>query len=114
MTTIKTTFAAIAAATIGTSALAMTEVNGFGNQNYIPERSYVNLDLVRSATGGSVEILDYRGSVAGAVLGEAMVNAGANSDVRIQLDREPFSDVIAVLYDAEGNAVAERRLFLND
>ncbi len=91
-----------------TAATAATE--GFGLQKSADEASSLTLDLVRSENGGSVQIFDFASGERGVVLGDRMVSAGANNDVRINFDRQPFSDVIAVLYDADGNVTAERRI----
>ncbi len=105
--------ALVAALAAGTTASAAT-TSGFGLQRTADSASTINLDLVRSDTGGSVQILDYSNGGKGEVLGGKPLNVGANLDVRINLERKPFSDVMAVLYDADGNQVAQQRLVLND
>ncbi len=104
---------AFAAALLGTAASAANN-NSFGIQHYADAGSTIELDLVRADSAGTVEIIDNLTGVRGPVLGQATVAQGANADVRVQLQREPVGHVVAVLDDADGNAVAERLIRLND
>ncbi len=103
----KTTIALALTATLLGSAV--TAAPGFGLQRSIDDSTVVTLDLVRADVDGTVEITDFSGKV----LANEAVLAGANSNVRFQLDRQPVGDVLAVLYDANGDVVAERRLDRN-
>lgn len=62
-------------------------------------RSYVEIDMVRSAVDGIVEIREDRAG--GALLGQAPVHAGANPSFRIRLSRRPSTDVVAVLRNGD-------------
>ncbi len=100
----KTTIALALAATLLGSAV--TAEPGFGFQRTVEKGTLITLDLVRSDTGGRVDLTDINGRV----MASQEVIAGANSNVRFQLDRNPTGNVYAVLYNANGEVVAERML----
>ncbi len=108
----KTIALALVAALAGTTASAGNA--GFGLQRSATAADTLTVDLVRADTAGTVSILDYRAGVIGPVLGTSTVQAGANNDVLVKLDREPIGDVMAVIYDANGETVAQKRIILND
>lgn len=91
----KALFAATAVAAVATAATANTSY--FSLTEVIDDQSYIEIDQVRAAQNGVVEIYDYRLGERGALLGSEPVNAGANADVKISLDRQPLGDVMAVL-----------------
>ena len=85
---------AIAATAIALTASAAAANNSLGILGDIDEQdSYINIDNVRSTGAGFVQIESLRGDV----LGVASVNAGANTDVRINLGLGATQDVVAKL-----------------
>ncbi|KPP84198.1 MAG: hypothetical protein HLUCCA08_01670 [Rhodobacteraceae bacterium HLUCCA08] len=86
------------AATIALSGAAFAADSYIGFQGDMLDRgSVVTLDTVRAAGNGVIEIYDFHTAEQGVLLGSAAVNAGANSDVRVNLGTSPVRDVIAVL-----------------
>jgi len=102
-----TTIALALTATLGATAATADAFTIIPDQEV---NSVVELGLVRSITGGTVEIRDFRLGTAGDVLGMTSVSAGANTDVRVNVGQEPLGDVLAVLLDANGNPVAEYKI----
>ena len=85
---------AIAATAIALTAGAASANNSLGILGDIDDRaSFVNIDQVRTTGEGFVQIETLRGDV----LGMASVNAGANTDVRINLGLGATNDVVAKL-----------------
>ena len=68
--------------------------------------------MVRAEGAGVVEIYDFATGEVGVLLGTETVNAGANSDVRVNVGSRPKQDVIAIL-KVDGQAVAERDYDIN-
>lgn len=91
------TIALTLAALMGSATLATADVNSFGLDRELDAASSISLENVRAAGDGTVEIYDYHTGMQGKLLGSQMVNAGANSDVRINLGQTVRDDVIAVL-----------------
>ncbi|SLN23887.1 hypothetical protein [Roseisalinus antarcticus] len=79
------------AATVSTASLASAD-SYFGIIDAQGGSSILDLGTVVSETGGVVEI--YKGDT---VIGSQAVRAGANSNVRINVNATPVSDVTAVL-----------------
>ena len=104
---------ALAAATVAATASAASADNYFGFKGVLDAGSALELGLVRAEGDGIVEVYDYRLGEPGALLGTEMVNAGANSDVRVKVGIAPRNDVIALL-KVDGEVVAEHRYFIND
>ncbi len=104
----KATLAIALAAVVGSATLASADVSYFGLTKTLPETSTIDLGTVRAADAGTVEIYDYRLGTQGALLGTETVNAGANSNVRIDLGLAPAGDVLAVL-KVDGQVVATQR-----
>ena len=96
-------FASTAVATLlATSAMAQSE----GYFTYIEgtpqeDSSVVELGGVTADVDGTVVIYDYQGGEFGDMLGSMAVSAGANSDVRIDVDEHTSSTLAAVLYAGE-------------
>lgn len=91
-----------AAAFIGAASFASAQMtnstgNYFGQTMAMDASNLFVIDLVTSSGAGTVGIYDFDGDTQGALLAEVPVNAGANSDVRINLGARPNNDVIAVL-----------------
>lgn len=105
MKTLKMTAAALALA--ATPAMADSY---FGLTNAIePGTGTVVLDTVTADADGFVVL--YSDAGMGDMLGWAEVNAGANSDLRIQLDESLASteqEIVAVLYAGEMGGYATR------
>ena len=59
--------------------------------------STVQIETVRAEMAGTIEIYDFNGGVQGELLGTTDVNAGANSDVRVNTRGTLVNDVLAVL-----------------
>ncbi|WP_147126811.1 hypothetical protein [Shimia ponticola] len=85
---------AIAATAIALTATAASATNSLGILEDADDRaSYINIDNVRALDAGFVQIETLKGDV----LGMASVNAGANTDVRINLGLGATNDVVAKL-----------------
>ncbi|MGR3464678.1 hypothetical protein [Limimaricola sp.] len=105
----------LAALVTATAAPAIAAPEGFSNQRSVESAGFVELDLVRTETGGRVEILDGTSLANALPLGSETVRAGVESDVRVQLAHAPHrSNVLAVLYDADGEVTATRQLRVRD
>ena len=101
----------LAALVAVTAAPAFAVTDSFGAQFSVENASFVEIDSVRSQDGGRVEILDGSSLTDAVSLGGADVRPGFESDVRVQLTHKPFRDnVLAVLYDADGEVTATREL----
>ena len=59
--------------------------------------SLIELQTVRADMAGTIEIYDFNAGEQGELLGMTDVQAGANSDVRINLRGQVINDVLAVL-----------------
>ena len=57
----------------------------------------IELDTVRAASDGVVEIYAFNTGEIGDLLGSEMVSGGANANVRVGLGGTPVTDVIALL-----------------
>lgn len=102
---------ALAAALATTASVAAAD-NYFELGENVMQNSVIDLGIVRSEAAGIVEIYDFKGGDQGTLLGAETVNAGANTDVRINLGSKPLSDVIAVL-KIDGEVVATRDYDIN-
>ena len=65
----------------------------------------VELGQVTANGNGVVSLYDFHTGEQGALLGATDINAGANYDVRVTLDRPAVNDVLAVL-TVDGEVVA--------
>ncbi|QQA42414.1 hypothetical protein [Pelagovum pacificum] len=99
--------AAVIALTTAGAASADSYFTYLGTQQ---PGNVVELGTVVSELPGSVELFDYRGGEAGALIGSTAVAAGANSDVRVRVNTEPRADVLAVLTAADGTVLNETRV----
>ncbi|PHP26728.1 hypothetical protein [Limimaricola cinnabarinus] len=105
----------LAALVAATAAPAFAAANNFGTQRSVEAASFVEIDTLRSQDGGRVEILDGSSLSDAVSLGGTDVRPGLVSDVRVQLAHKPFrSNVLAVLYDDNGNVTATRQLRVLD
>lgn len=87
-----------AAALIAASTASVASANSyFGVVTTLDSANTLDLGTVRAAADGVVEIYDYRAGQQRELLGSAMVNAGANQDVRVSVPVAPRFDVIALL-----------------
>lgn len=100
------TFAIAAVATIALATTASADAFSF-NKGF--EGQTVELGQVTSAGNGVVTLYDFHGGEQGALLGEQMVSAGANYDVRVTLDQPAVRDVLAVL-TVDGQIVDTKEL----
>ena len=57
----------------------------------------LELGLVRAESAGVVEIYDFHRGVQGELLGTEMINAGANTDVKVHVGTDRRQDVLAVI-----------------
>ncbi|SFB18077.1 hypothetical protein SAMN05421688_3462 [Poseidonocella pacifica] len=101
--------AAAFALTAGTATIASAA------SNYVTtvdepqfESTYVNLDVVRADSDAIVTIYDYRLGEQGAVLGTAPVQAGANGNVKVNLNDKIKGDVLAVISSGNDVLATER------
>lgn len=105
--------AAIAAvATLGLATTASANVSYFDFDERIEEGSVADIGLVRSATDGVVEIYDFSAGVLGDLLGTQDVFAGANGNVRINLNGHASDDVYAILRSGD-RVLAEQEFEIN-
>lgn len=98
--------ALIAATIAGTASIASAD-SYFQLNERLDSSSVLDLGLVRAEGAGVVEIYDFSRGEIGQLLGTQTVNAGANSDVRVNVGIRPTQDVIALL-KVDGQTVAER------
>lgn len=98
---------ALIAATIAATSTAVSADSYFAFGERLDSSSVLDLGLVRSEGAGIVEIYDFSKGEVGALLGTRMVNAGANTDVRVNVGIRPTQDVIALL-KIDGETVAQR------
>ncbi|WP_114284342.1 hypothetical protein [Candidatus Halocynthiibacter alkanivorans] len=83
-------------------------------QNYIlvwgrhSNTSYLNVDLVRSDSNGTVEAYVFHRARKGRMLGARRVYAGANDHVKLRLKQMVLQDVLLLLRDDSGRIVARR------
>lgn len=103
---------ALIAATIAATASVASADSYFEYTDRVESSSIVDLGLVRAEGAGVVEIYDFSKGEVGALLGTEAVNAGANSDVRVNLGIRPTQDVIALL-KVDGETVAQRDYEVN-
>ena len=99
--TIKGNYMSIKTTLIAAAAVALTassaSANAFGFGDTLEDKSTLELGLVLADNAGTVEIYDYSRGQQGALLGVESVQAGANSDVRVNVGSQYKNDVIAVL-----------------
>ncbi len=98
---------ALAAATVAATASFASADSYFQFGERLESGSVLDLGLVRAESAGVVEIYDYSKGEVGALLGTEAVNAGANTDVKVNVGIRPTMDVIALL-KIDGETVAER------
>ena len=102
-----TKFIALAAAAlVGTASVAMAD-SSFSYQDTLADSPILDLGVVTSDGAGVVEVYDFRGGEIGALLGSERVAAGANADVRVNVNMAPTAGVIAVL-KVDGQTLAQR------
>jgi hypothetical protein len=98
---------ALIAATIAATGSVASADSNFAFGERLQSASVLDLGLVTAENAGVVEIYDYSKGEIGQLLGTEAVNAGANSDVRVNVGVRPTMDVIALL-KIGGETVAER------
>ncbi len=94
------------AATIAATSTAASADSYFAFGERLDGSSVLDLGLVRSESAGLVEIYDFSRGEIGALLGTQSINAGANTDVRVNVGIRPTQDVIALL-KIDGETVAQ-------
>jgi len=104
---------ALVAATIAATASVASADNYFAFGERLDSGSVLELGLVRAESAGVVEIYDFSKGEVGQLLGTETVNAGANSDVKVNVGTSPKQDVIALL-KVDGQTVAQRDYDIND
>ncbi|MEM8536759.1 MAG: hypothetical protein AAGF56_02745 [Pseudomonadota bacterium] len=98
---------ALAAATVAATASFASADSYFEFNENLDSAATLDLGLVRAEGAGVVEIYDFHKGEIGALLGSEMVNAGANTDVQVNVGIRPTQDVIALL-KVDGETVAQR------
>ncbi len=98
---------ALIAATIAVTATGASASNYFENGRTLDAGDTIELGTVRADAGGVVEIYDYHTGQAGALLGSEQLNAGVNTNVRIDTGLPTNRDVIAVL-KVDGETVVSK------
>lgn len=101
-----TKFALIAATLVATASTATAgNYLAFGENR--AAGTTLELGNVTSEANGVVHVYNYNGGKQGALLGSKAVNAGANSDVRIDVGNNKAFAVLAVL-EVDGQAVSSK------
>ena len=95
---------ALIAATLAATASTASASNYFGIGENRNSGTTLEVGLVRAETAGVVNIYNYSKGVQGALLGTQAVNAGANTDVRVNVGINNAYNVLAVL-EIDGQAV---------
>ncbi len=106
---IKTIILAAAVATTGSFAAADSY---FENGRTLDRDDTLELGLIRAEGAGVVEIYDFHRGVQGELLGTETVNAGANTDVRVNVGFQRSKDVLAVI-SVNGQNVASKAYDIN-
>ena len=106
---IKTIILAAAIAATGSFAAADSY---FENGRTLDRDSTLELGLVRAEGAGVVEIYDFHTGVQGKLLGSEMINAGANSNVRVDVGFKRSNDVLAVI-NIDGQQVVTKVYDIN-
>ena len=104
---------ALIAATIAATATGASANNAFTFKGDLDSASALDLGLIRAEGAGVVEVYDFHRGELGQLLGTEMVNAGANTNVRVPLDLATKNDVIALL-KVDGEVVAEQEFDINE
>lgn len=104
---------ALATVTALSTATLASANNSFAFGETLSDSTTVDLGTLNTTGAGMVEIYDFRGGEAGKLLGATEVHAGANQDVRINLNQNPQSTVVAVL-TVNGQVVAEKDYRISD
>lgn len=102
-------FAAAAAAVTATAGAADTY---FEQGRTLEAGNVLELGLITAEGAGVVEIYDYRNGTQGALLGSEQLNAGANTNTRVNTGIPARRDVIAVV-KVDGQVVAEKQFDIN-
>ncbi|MEM9787929.1 MAG: hypothetical protein AAF801_15615, partial [Pseudomonadota bacterium] len=79
----------------------------FENGRTLEADDRLELGLVRAADAGVVEIYDFHNGTQGELLGSTTVNAGANTDVKVNVGFDRRQDVLAVI-SIDGEAVVSK------
>ena len=101
---VKTLAAAALLIGAGTAAFASDHIFVGGAQNL---NSFVELDLVRATTDGTVDVYELTADGQGKLLGSTPVHAGANQDVKVSFKSLTNQDVVAVLTTAGGASTSQ-------
>lgn len=88
---------ALVAATIAATASVASADSYFEYGRTLDSSDVLQLGTVRADAGGVIEIYDFHSGQAGALLGSKELNAGVNTNVRIDTGLPATSDVIALL-----------------
>ncbi|SLN23069.1 hypothetical protein [Pacificibacter marinus] len=91
---VKTLVAAAVLVGAGSAAFASDAIFVGEPQNL---KSFVELDLVRATTDGTVDVYELTADGQGKLLGSAPVHAGANQDLKVSFKSLTNQDVVAVL-----------------
>lgn len=98
---------ALIAATLAITTTAASANNAFDLGNNLESGSTYDLGLVVADNAGVLKIYDYSNGQQGVLLGEKTVRAGANSDVKVNVDLNNAKGVLAVL-EINGEAVKSK------
>ena len=88
---------ALAAATVAATASIASANNAFPFGESFEQTDQFELSFVRADAAGEIQIFDYHHGVRGALLGTEAVNAGVNTNVKIDLGLGANRAVLAVL-----------------
>ncbi len=99
--------ALMAAATVAVMGTSASAESYFQFMYSLDNDNVLELGVVRSEGDGVVEIYQDKGNRLGRLLGTRRVHAGANSNVRVNVNFRPSVDVVAILR-VNGQVVASR------
>lgn len=109
----KTTATLALVALLGSAAAASAATNQIFAERYQERAASVDIDLVRSNSGGTLEIFSFVNGAPGKLLGSENVVVGVERDVTVQLKSPGTSNVIAVFTPEDGSAPISERIILN-
>jgi len=102
----------LAAAAVAITATAASADSYFHFGTNLAPSDVLELGTVTIDGAGVVEIYDYRTGTQGALLGSEALNAGANTNVKVNTGFSAESDVLAVL-KVNGQIVASKKYDIN-
>ena len=91
------TFALVAATVAATASAASANTYFAAQESVADNTTVISFDLVTADTAGVLEVYELRRGEQGVLLGSTQLNAGANSDVRVNVGNTTANEVVAVV-----------------